>query len=117
MDTLMLALTLAVIVERLVNAVKSQLGIPDPYKWVYAAIGWVLGVAFAFAFGLDVFAGFGHPIAVPTVAVILTGLVIGGGSNITSDVVQWFRAGTPPAGTLAAKRRSNGGVTATVKAG
>ncbi len=97
MDTVASLVPLALLVQGIVNVVKSQLPtLPDKLKWVYAALGWILGVAIAVAVPLDLLAATGHPIAVPLLGEIVTGLAIGVGSNFASDLTGFVRSGPTP---------------------
>lgn len=52
----------------------------------------LLAQLFAWAFGLDVFAVYGIVARVPWLAIVLTGILIGGGSQLLNDVGDAVRA-------------------------
>lgn len=96
------AALLAFILERLVEKfVKPPL---EKYGWdeatPYTALG--LGVAFSWSFGIDLLtplaAAVGISPFVPWIGYLLTGLVVGGGSNLLHDL--WPGGGQLIANTL-----------------
>lgn len=93
--TITLAAALAFLTESMTEylcqpiqaAIKRHLSFDLPMR--YAAAG--VGVALAFAYGLDLLTAAGVPAQHPAVGVILTGLVIGRGSNYLHDFTALFQ--------------------------
>lgn len=84
-------LVLAVLVE----GILEYLGTPIPAQYKpYAAA--VLGVVVCIAYGADLPAAFGLP-PVPYVGSVVTGLVIGRGSNYINDLISRLKVITAPA--------------------
>lgn len=79
----------------LVEAIIEWLGTPIPpvYKPYVAAL---LGVVICLAYGADLPAAFGLP-TVPYVGSVVTGLVIGRGSNYLNDLISRLKVVTAPA--------------------
>lgn len=92
MNQLAIILILAVLVEGIVEHYGGQL-LPTTVK-PYAAAA--LAVALCLAYGADLFGLFGLP-HVAYVGEILTGLVVGRGSNYLNTLVQRLSAITAPA--------------------
>jgi hypothetical protein len=84
-------LVLAVLIEGIVEYLGSP--IPSQLK-PYAAAA--LGVLVCVAYGADLPAAFGLP-SVPYVGSVVTGLVIGRGSNYLNDLVNRLKVITAPA--------------------
>lgn len=79
-------LVLAVFVEGTVEYFFSALR-SDLLKYVAL----VIGVAVCVVFNLDLFGAFGLQASVPFVGAIMTGIIVGRGSNYVNDFVSKFR--------------------------
>jgi hypothetical protein len=82
MEVIALVFALAVIVEGIIEYLGTPL--PSQFKPYAAAL---LGVAVCVAYNADVLALLGRPAQIPFVGAILTGLLIGRGSNYLHDVL------------------------------
>ena len=95
MDALAALIFIATIVEGLNEYLFSGVGKLQPYL---KYLGLVLGVLAAVGFNLDLFGLFKVAEPYPLAGVILTGLVIGRGSNYLNDVIDGIRrVGAPKA--------------------
>lgn len=89
MEALFGVLVLAVLVEGMVEYFVSKEGVYQPWlKYVSAGIGVVACVAYK----VDILAFFGLVSGVPYVGSVLSGLVIGRGSNYLSDFLTRIKA-------------------------
>lgn len=83
-ETITIAFILAVLVEGIVEYFIAKEGAAQPWlKYVAAAIGVFVCVAYK----VDVLASLGAVSAFPFVGSVLTGLVIGRGSNYLNDFI------------------------------
>jgi protein-S-isoprenylcysteine O-methyltransferase Ste14 len=83
------ALFLAFVLERLIeHFVKPVL--PEKFAWAVPYLALVVGILFAFAFGVDAVTPtleqFGTKPIMAWAGVLLTGMIIGGGSNLIHDI-------------------------------
>lgn len=82
-------LYLVVAIERITEIVLGQLFDQieklQPYKWTLMYAAMVLGIVAAFTFDLDVLTLLGNDVSV--LGQVLTGLIIGGGSNFLHDLL------------------------------
>jgi hypothetical protein len=92
MNALLLILVLAAIVEGLVE----YLGAPVPPSLKSPAAA-VLGVVLCIVYGADLLALAGFPAIYPVAGQVLTGVLIGRGSNFINDLWSRFLAPAPPA--------------------
>jgi len=79
---------LSLVVERLIEVfvVKDK---AKPFRPLFAA---VLGVALAVQFNTDLFFALGLYPVFPIISVMLTGVVIGGGSHLVHDLLSYVNA-------------------------
>ena len=90
MNAVVLALIFAVLIERFLQVVvKPMLQIQGP---ITAYVAFVLGIAAAVGFQVDLFHALGIAASAPLAGQIATGIVIGGGSNYANDVISLVRA-------------------------
>lgn len=92
LQSLWLIFALAVIVEGLVEYLGAP--VPTRYKPYVAAAA---GVLLCLAYGADLLAQLGYTAAVPTAGQVLTGLLIGRGSNYLNDLVSRLQVVRTPA--------------------
>lgn len=88
-QVLMFASFLALLVERLVELLIKPAMPPAGYKYI-AHTAVVIGALIALAFGVDLLTplavGLGLAVPYPLAGAALTGMVIGGGSNLLHDL-------------------------------
>lgn len=92
MQAIALIFVLAVLTEGLVEYFGTP--IPSAYKRYIAAI---VGVIVCILYNADLLAILGYAASVPFVGAILTGLVVGRGSNYLNDIVARIQVITAPA--------------------
>ena len=83
----------AIAVEAVVNIIKQVDDKNKSWKyWASLAFGLALGVAFAIIYDIDLFKLVGLEASVPVFGAVLTGLIIGRGSNVVQDVIDKLNA-------------------------
>jgi len=97
MEALLTISFLAFLVERVINVVKPLVDplwrwSVSPYPYLALVLGWVVAGVYA----ADVVLAAGA-VSDPTTAqsitgIIITGIIIGGGSNVVSEVIGWLKA-------------------------
>jgi hypothetical protein len=75
----------AIIVEAIVEYTTDPI---DSFpSWAKAYAGLLVGVVLCVVYGVDILATLGYAAAFPYVGSVLTGLLIGRGSNIANDII------------------------------
>jgi hypothetical protein len=87
---------IALLNERLIEMVYAPIKQDAPdiaakYKWLIRPLSFLFGVGLAMAFGVNLFANFSN-VSSPYIGQIVTGLIVGGGSQFVSEVMGWFKA-------------------------
>lgn len=80
------SLAIIFVLSFVVEALVEYLGQPVPARWKPYA-GALVGVMLCLAYGADLLARLGYPARVPYVGEVLTGLLIGRGSNVLNDII------------------------------
>lgn len=80
-------ITLAIIIETITENLKNAIPKFKEMKWAVMLTTLALGVLLAFVCGADILALLGYVEHIPYVGVVLTGILIGGGSNVIYDLV------------------------------
>lgn len=89
MDMVSIIAFCAFLVERLVGYIMTVgPNIPQRFPFAPVLVSLFLGVGIAVGFQLDLFGAFDMTAVHPLVAFVLTGLLIGGGSNLLHDILQ-----------------------------
>ena len=90
MQGIVLILALAVIVEAVVEYVKSvvKMFTERDFKTGFTQLAAAAGIALCFAAGADLFAALGLAFAAPWVGTVLTGLFASRGANYVSDLLK-----------------------------
>lgn len=85
MDALATAIFLSVAANRIIEAFVApiKLRYPDVDLWWLVYVAWVVGGALSYLSGVNLFAA---QITNPLAGVILTAVVVGGGSNLIADI-------------------------------
>lgn len=78
---------LAIVVETVVENLKNAIPALTRKTWLVMLSTIVLGVLMAFVCNADVLAVLGLPERIPYVGMVLTGVLIGGGSNMIYDLM------------------------------
>ncbi len=107
MDLIATALFLALAANRVIEAFVAPIKqrYPKLDLWWLIYVSWVGGGALSFAAGVNLFATL-LPSLNPTVGLVLTALVVGGGANLISDLfptphtLDLIGSITPPTGPL-----------------
>lgn len=89
MQTFMIVLVSALLVESIINIIKNIQEKETSWKyWLSLLLGIGLSVLVAYNWDIDLFKMVGYPEArIPYVGAILTGLIISRGSNVVSDLI------------------------------
>ncbi len=87
MDLIATALFLALAANRVIEAIVAPVKqrYPNLDLWWLIYVSWIGGGALSFAAGVNLFATL-LPALNPTVGLVLTALVVGGGANLISDL-------------------------------
>lgn len=100
MSALAALLFLASLTEAITERLFGPLVELQPYlAWIATAVG----VVVALVFNVDLFALVGIHAVIPYGGVILTGILIGRGSNYVNDLVSTLKLGTPVIGVIPGK--------------
>jgi hypothetical protein len=95
MQTFATIITLSIIAEALVEYLTSPLASFPSYLKAYA--GMLFGVVLCVVYGADMLALLGYHTDLPYIGAVLTGLLIGRGSNIANDLISRINVVPAPA--------------------
>jgi hypothetical protein len=87
MDVLAVIIVLAIVIEKIIERVKDA-GVKAP-AWVWFGVGSVIGIALCLIFEISAFKTLGigaYTDAAFYAGSVITGIAIGGGSNLVHDV-------------------------------
>lgn len=102
MDNIMSVLAISVVVEGLVSYAKMFV-VDRKIEW-QNVVAVVLGIAFAVAYGIDVFALLGMNSAIPFFGSIMSGVLMSRGANYIFDTLKTIRSyGNSDSGEVKAK--------------
>ena len=89
METFMVLIVAALLVEAIVNIINNIQEKETSWKyWASLGFGIVISVLVAFNWSIDIFQIMGMPDGqIPYVGAILTGLILSRGSNVVSDLI------------------------------
>lgn len=84
---------LAIIIETITENLKNAIPKFGESKWVVMASTLGLGILLAFVCGADILAVTGLAEHIPYVGTVLTGILLGGGSNVVYDLLNRIKGG------------------------
>lgn len=79
---------LSVVIERLADRLVTNFPAVKPVLWL---LTWIAGVLIALTMGLNAFVDFEVAAGITT-QLVLTGLIMGAGSNVAHEIIAMFKA-------------------------
>ncbi len=98
-DAFIAVVLLALVVEKIAEAVKAGITPVKPPGWVWFLISSALGIALCILFHVNLFIVIGLSSLTPAsfiVGCILTGIAVGSGSNFTHDLIDKLKSAKIP---------------------
>ena len=89
---LLLAFLVENLVEYLVGPLLDWIGSKTGFRLGKRYVAAAVGVALCIAYGLDILGGFGFQSGSPLIGLVISGLVIGRGSNSMHDLISFVGA-------------------------